>query len=79
MAFLSHSQFGSTAEPSALKMREAVRRLSQRHPDLEVEGEMHADTADLRGSAGADLPELAVAGGGESFHLADTGCREHFL
>ncbi|MCR9176630.1 MAG: NADP-dependent malic enzyme [Alphaproteobacteria bacterium] len=45
VAFLSHSQFGSTAEPSALKMREAVRRLSQRHPDLEVEGEMHADTA----------------------------------
>ena len=45
VAFLSHSQFGSTSEPSALKMREAVRRLSQRHPDLEVEGEMHADTA----------------------------------
>jgi malate dehydrogenase (oxaloacetate-decarboxylating)(NADP+) len=45
VAFLSHSQFGSTSEPSALKMREAVHRLSQRHPDLEVEGEMQADTA----------------------------------
>jgi malate dehydrogenase (oxaloacetate-decarboxylating)(NADP+) len=45
VAFVSHSHFGSSNEPSALKMREAVRRLSERNPKLEVEGEMHADSA----------------------------------
>ena len=42
---MSHSHFGSSNEPSALKMREAVRRLSERNPKLVVEGEMHADSA----------------------------------
>jgi malate dehydrogenase (oxaloacetate-decarboxylating)(NADP+) len=45
VAFLSHSQFGTSSEPSAVKMREAVRLLAERNPDLEVEGEMQADTA----------------------------------
>jgi len=45
VAFVSHSHFGSSDQPSAIKMREAVRRLSERHPGLEVEGEMHADSA----------------------------------
>ncbi len=45
VALLSHSNFGSTDHRSAVKMREAVRILHERHPDLEVEGEMHADTA----------------------------------
>ncbi len=45
VAFVSHSHFGSSTEPSALKMREAVQRLIERNPALEVEGEMHADSA----------------------------------
>jgi len=45
VAFLSHSHFGTSTEPSALKMREAVRKLAERHPKLEVEGEMQADAA----------------------------------
>ena len=48
---LSHSNFGSANTPSALKMREATRRLAEVSPELEVDGEMHADTAldeDLR-------------------------------
>ncbi|NQW11784.1 MAG: NADP-dependent malic enzyme [Alphaproteobacteria bacterium] len=45
VAFVSHSHFGTSNEPSAVKMREAVRRLSERWPELEVEGEMHADSA----------------------------------
>ncbi len=44
-AFISHSNFGSGASPSARKMRRAVEIMTQRQPDFEFEGEMHADTA----------------------------------
>lgn len=44
-ALLSHSSFGSNDSESSFKMREAVAYLHQHHPDLEVEGEMHADDA----------------------------------
>ena len=45
VAFLSHSNFGTTDLPSARKMRRAVQLLQRHHPDLEVEGEMHSDAA----------------------------------
>ena len=45
IALISHSDFGSADTPSALKMREALRTLQERAPDLEVDGEMQADTA----------------------------------
>ncbi len=45
VALLSHSSFGSSSAASAQKMREAYRILSERAPDLDVEGEMHGDAA----------------------------------
>ncbi len=45
VALISHSNFGTSHAASALKMRQAVRLLNERAPDLEVEGEMHADAA----------------------------------
>jgi malate dehydrogenase (oxaloacetate-decarboxylating)(NADP+) len=45
VALLSHSNFGSGDTPSARKMRQAVALLRQRAPNLEAEGEMHADAA----------------------------------
>jgi len=45
VALLSHSSFGSADSPTAEKMRTALRLLHERHPELEVEGEMHGDTA----------------------------------
>jgi malate dehydrogenase (oxaloacetate-decarboxylating)(NADP+) len=45
VALLSHSNFGTTNQPSALKVREAVRILHERNPELEVDGEMHGDAA----------------------------------
>ncbi len=45
VALLSHSNFGSSKAPSALKMRAALALLHQRVPDLEVDGEMHGDCA----------------------------------
>lgn len=45
VAFLSHSNFGTTDNSSALRMREAVSLLRAQNPDFEFEGEMHADAA----------------------------------
>jgi malate dehydrogenase (oxaloacetate-decarboxylating)(NADP+) len=45
VALISHSNFGNADTPSARKMRDAVRMLHERAPDLDVEGEMHADAA----------------------------------
>jgi malate dehydrogenase (oxaloacetate-decarboxylating)(NADP+) len=44
-ALLSHSNFGSRNQPSAIKMREALALLRERAPWLEVDGEMHGDIA----------------------------------
>jgi malate dehydrogenase (oxaloacetate-decarboxylating)(NADP+) len=45
VALLSHSNFGSHKEGSAYKMRAATIDIKQRDPSLEIDGEMHADTA----------------------------------
>jgi malate dehydrogenase (oxaloacetate-decarboxylating)(NADP+) len=45
VALLSHSNFGSRVTESSLKMAEARRILAERAPELEVDGEMHADSA----------------------------------
>ena len=45
VALLSHSTFGTEDTPTSLKMRDVLAQLSQRAPELEVEGEMHGDAA----------------------------------
>ena len=45
VALLSHSNFGSSNQPSAVKMRDALALLQQQAPWLEVDGEMHGDAA----------------------------------
>src|SRR5882724_373062 len=45
IALLSHSNFGSSRNPSAQKMSAAREILEQKAPHLEVEGEMHGDAA----------------------------------
>jgi len=45
IALLSHSNFGSHDTESAAKMRRATELLAARHPELEVDGEMHGDSA----------------------------------
>ena len=45
IALLSHSSFGSHVNPMASKMRRALTLVRERAPELEVEGEMHADDA----------------------------------
>jgi len=45
VALLSHSNFGSSNAPSARKMRKATKILKEMRPDMQVDGEMHADAA----------------------------------
>ncbi|MGH6611637.1 MAG: phosphate acyltransferase, partial [Burkholderiaceae bacterium] len=45
VALVSHSNFGSSDAPSAVKMRTALALLQKSSPDFEVDGEMHADGA----------------------------------
>jgi malate dehydrogenase (oxaloacetate-decarboxylating)(NADP+) len=44
-ALLSHSNFGTGNSESAKKMRAALAILREKAPELEVDGEMHGDTA----------------------------------
>jgi malate dehydrogenase (oxaloacetate-decarboxylating)(NADP+) len=45
VALLSHSNFGNEDTPTARKMREALALIQAAAPQLEVEGEMHGDSA----------------------------------
>jgi malate dehydrogenase (oxaloacetate-decarboxylating)(NADP+) len=45
VAMLSFSNFGSVKHPQARKVQQAVSLLHERVPDLQVDGEMQADTA----------------------------------
>ncbi|KAB0578182.1 NADP-dependent malic enzyme [Ideonella dechloratans] len=44
-ALLSHSSFGSSNQPSAVKMRQTLALVQQQAPWLEIDGEMHGDAA----------------------------------
>ncbi len=44
-ALLSSSNFGSSNSDSARKMREALALVQQKAPELEIDGEMHGDSA----------------------------------
>ncbi|MFT4193959.1 NADP-dependent malic enzyme [Ottowia sp.] len=45
VALLSHSNFGTSSQPSAVKMRRTLELLREQTPWLEVDGEMHGDVA----------------------------------
>ncbi len=61
-ALLSHSNFGNSNQPSAVKMRQTLELLRVQAPWLEVDGEMHGDIA-LDGKARmALMPHSTLAG-----------------
>jgi len=61
-ALLSHSNFGSSNQPSALKMRRTLALLREQTPWLEVDGEMHGDIAlDVQGRHSV-MPQSTLAG-----------------
>jgi malate dehydrogenase (oxaloacetate-decarboxylating)(NADP+) len=57
VALLSHSNFGSADTPSAIKMRHALGFIQGMAPDLEVDGEMHADAALSRPTLDRVMPD----------------------
>ncbi len=61
-ALLSHSNFGSSNQPSAVKMREALALVRRDVPWLEVDGEMHGDTALDAAYRAESMPRSTLAG-----------------
>ena len=62
VAMISFSNFGSTSHPDSEKVRDAVRIINERHPDLVVDGEMQADTAVVPYIAHEDYPWSTIQG-----------------
>jgi malate dehydrogenase (oxaloacetate-decarboxylating)(NADP+) len=61
-ALLSHSNFGSSDSPSAVKMRQALALIQERAPWLEVDGEMHGDCAIDEAIRNRIMPDSALKG-----------------
>nr|WP_314538195.1 NADP-dependent malic enzyme [uncultured Ottowia sp.] len=62
VAFLSHSNFGSSTRPSALKMRAARDLFRQQMPDVECDGEMHGDAALSPELRARSVPDSTLSG-----------------
>ncbi len=62
VALVSHSNFGSSNAPSAVKMRNALAILQETAPWLEVDGEMHGDMALDEQLRKKLLPDSALTG-----------------
>jgi len=61
-ALLSHSNFGSSDEPSAVKMRRTLELLREQAPWLEADGEMHGDVALDADARRAIMPNSTLKG-----------------
>ncbi|MDI3509520.1 MAG: NADP-dependent malic enzyme [Pseudomonadota bacterium] len=61
-ALLSHSNFGSSDQPSAVKMRQTLALLREQAPWLEVDGEMHGDVALDADARRALMPNTTLEG-----------------
>jgi len=61
-ALLSHSNFGSSNEPSAVKMRQALALIQAQAPWLDVDGEMHGDIALDSTARQVQMPQSTLNG-----------------
>ncbi len=71
VALVSRSNFGTHDTACSRKMRDAVRMLHQRAPDLEVDGEMHADAALDETIRQLVMPESKLTGQANLFIMPD--------
>jgi malate dehydrogenase (oxaloacetate-decarboxylating)(NADP+) len=62
VALLSHSDFGASNSASARKMRQALALIRAHDPDLEVDGEMHADAALSEAIRDRVMPDSTLSG-----------------
>lgn len=62
VALVSRSSFGSFDSPSSIKLREALAIIKQRAPELEIDGEMHADAALVENIRRDIMPDSPLKG-----------------
>jgi malate dehydrogenase (oxaloacetate-decarboxylating)(NADP+) len=62
VAMLSHSNFGASNSPSSRKMRKALALIRAADPDLEIDGEMHADAALVESIRNQAVPDSKLTG-----------------
>ena len=61
-ALLSHSNFGTSQQASAIKMRDTLALLKKKAPWLEVDGEMHGDVALDGADRARQIPDTTLTG-----------------
>lgn len=61
-ALVSRSSFGSFDSPSSIKLRKALEIIKQRAPELEIDGEMHADAALVESIRRDVMPDSPLKG-----------------
>lgn len=62
VALLSHSSFGSSDCPAAVKMRKVLELVKKRAPELMIDGEMHGDEALLESIRQERMPDSPLKG-----------------
>ncbi len=62
VAMLSRSNFGSINDEASIKMREACQEILRRDPELEIDGEMQADTALIDSVRQRIMPNSRLSG-----------------
>ena len=71
IALLSHSNFGTSDAPSAVKMRHTLELVRAQAPQLEIDGEMHGDSALNEAIRKGALPETTLSGSANLLILPD--------
>lgn len=67
VALLSHSNFGSNEHAGGVKMRAAYEDIKRRDPELEIDGEMHADAALRAEIRNIVMPNSSLEGEANTF------------
>lgn len=62
VALLSHSNYGSSDSPAAVKMRQTLKMVRERAPGLMVDGEMHGDAALVENIRHDRMPDSPLKG-----------------
>lgn len=62
VALLSHSNYGSSDSPAAVKMRQTLKMVRERAPGLMVDGEMHGDAALVESIRHDRMPDSPLKG-----------------
>ncbi|WP_439290895.1 NADP-dependent malic enzyme [Lonepinella koalarum] len=62
VALISHSNYGSSDHPSAVKMRQVLRLVNQLDPTLIIDGEMHCDVALTESLRNEIMPDSPLKG-----------------